>query len=191
MLIGGRRAPVVGAVSHGPDDDRSDRRAGRRGRRRSDTCGAAAATTRSVSMMSRASRRQFHTRCFARLAAAFRGSTGIANNRREEHGNRQGRRSSRALLGVSDKTGLVDLARALEPSRRRDCSRPAAPRPRSKRAASGQGGRGLHRLSRDSRRPRQDAASENPRRNPRATRRSVASAADGASTASSRSTWSW
>ena len=80
-------------------------------------------------------------------------------------------RVARALLSVSDKTGLVDFARGLARSASR-CCRPAAPRRRSRDAGLARHrDRRLHRLSRDARRPRQDAASEGARRHPRAPRR--------------------
>ena len=78
----------------------------------------------------------------------------------------------RALLSVSDKTGLVDLARGLaEPRRRADLHRrhpQGAGRRRSGRARHCRGDR----LSRDARRPGQDAAPARPRRHPRRPRQS-------------------
>ena len=65
---------------------------------------------------------------------------------------------TRALISVSDKTGVVEFARDAARGRRRAAvdrrHRPAAGR---RRPAGDRGGR-LHRLPRDARRPRQDAA---------------------------------
>ena len=78
----------------------------------------------------------------------------------------------RALLS---RLGQARPRRFREAARRRSASRscpPAAPRVRSPRRASPVTDVGrLHRLSRDARRPREDAASEGARRHPRAPRR--------------------
>ena len=71
----------------------------------------------------------------------------------------------RALLSVSDKTGLIELARALCSARRRDRCPPAAPR--GLLAAQGIPVTEVaqpHRLPRNHGRARQDAAPEDPRR---------------------------
>ena len=70
----------------------------------------------------------------------------------------------RALLGVSDKAGLVDFARALQRHGVEIISTGGTKAALEKGGVRGQGGRRIHRLSRDARRTREDAASKNPRR---------------------------
>ena len=83
-------------------------------------------------------------------------------------------RIQRAILSVTDKTGLVDFARKLSSSRRRTHlhrrhrQTPARLRHRSERHLR------PHRLPRNARRPRQDAASQSSRRHPASPRRSRA-----------------
>ena len=77
----------------------------------------------------------------------------------------------RALLSVSDKTGLVEFAAALaRPRLRAGLDRRHGPRARRRRPARDRR-LGRHRLSRDAGRPREDAAPRRPRRHPRAPRR--------------------
>ena len=93
----------------------------------------------------------------------------------------------RALISVSDKTGLVELAPRARRARRRD--------PLDRRHGQGpEGGRRrrhrhrrAHRLSRDDGRPRQDAASQGARRPARHPRQRRAHAARPRRTASRRS----
>ena len=95
----------------------------------------------------------------------------------------------RALLSVSDKQGLVELARGPRRTRASNCW-PAAvrvrrwsPRPRSDR------GRRLHRPARGARRPGQDAPSQDPRRHPRPPRRPRRPGHAGSTGVPDRSTW--
>ena len=96
-----------------------------------------------------------------------------------------------ALLSVSDKTGIVEFARALHALRRAAAvhrrHRAAAGRSRPARHRSGRG----HRLPRDARRPRQDAAPAHPRRPAGAARPARAHGGAATSTASARSTCWW
>ena len=63
-----------------------------------------------------------------------------------------------ALVSVSDKRGVDELARGLCRATASRSSRPAARRARCARPAPGHRGRGLHRRARDPRRPGQDPA---------------------------------
>ena len=76
----------------------------------------------------------------------------------------------RALLSVSDKTGLVELARALAARRVELLCTGGTAAPARRGAASRSLRCRLHRLSRDHGRPRQDAAPAHPRRPAGATR---------------------
>ena len=74
----------------------------------------------------------------------------------------------RALLSVSDKTGLIELRARAARSATSNCSPPAAPRGCWRDAGMPvREVSELHRLPRDHGRPRQDAASEDPRRTAR------------------------
>ena len=78
--------------------------------------------------------------------------------------------SMRALLSVSDKTGLVEFARGLRRARRRP-GRHQQHRPRARRSGHrGAVGRRHHRLPGDARRARPDAAPGDPRGHPRPSR---------------------
>ena len=80
----------------------------------------------------------------------------------------------RALLSVYDKTGLVDLARALHELGRR-ARVVGRDRDGDRRGRDpGHDGRRRHRLARDARRPGEDAAPEDPRRPARRSRQGVA-----------------
>ena len=87
------------------------------------------------------------------------------------------------LISVSDKTGLVEFARAL-PSAASSSSRPAAPQGARRRRAAGARRVRAHRLSRDDGRPRQDAAPEGARRPARDPRQPGARGRHAARTAS-------
>ena len=99
--------------------------------------------------------------------------------------------SQQALLSVSDKTGIVELARGARRARRR------ADLHRRHREAAAEGRHRGHRgvgatpAFRDARRPGEDAAPEDPRRPARAPRRSGAPGGDRRAPASRRSTWWW
>ena len=116
-----------------------------------------------------------------------RGSRGRVPRDRGVRGGGRCARITRALVSVSDKRGLEELARVLTQRRRRD---PLDRRDGARARGLGHSGHAverLHRLARDPRRPREDAAPEDPRRHSRRPRRPAPSRADGASTASARS----
>ena len=101
------------------------------------------------------------------------------------------RRITRALLSVSDKTGLVDFAKRAGRLRRRA----GLDRRHRQGAEGGRAGghrrRRADRLSRNDGRPRQDAAPEGARRPAGDPRQQGARRRDGSSTASSRSICWW
>ena len=91
----------------------------------------------------------------------------------------QGVKVARALISVSDKTGVVEFARALAAPRRSRSSPPAAPPSCcAKDGIAVTEVSELHRLPRDARRPGQDPAPEGPRRHPRPARRPRAHGGD-------------
>ena len=79
-----------------------------------------------------------------------------------------------ALISVSDKTGVVELARELARARRQAALDRRHREAARRRRPAGDRGRRAHRLSGDARRPRQDAAPDDPRRPARAPRRARA-----------------
>ncbi len=77
----------------------------------------------------------------------------------------------RALISVSDKTGIVEFARALAQLGVEMLSTGGTHKLLAESGIAGARGVGLHRLPGDDGRPRQDAAPEGARRHPRAARR--------------------
>ena len=96
----------------------------------------------------------------------------------------------RALLSVSDKRGLIDLARALAGGRDASPGQRRHPRGARRGGAGGHRDLGVHGPARDPRRPGQDAPSQAPRRHPRPPRRRRGPAPRSRRRASSPSTWS-
>jgi hypothetical protein len=72
----------------------------------------------------------------------------------------------RALLSVSDKTGLIDFARALAAQGVELLSTGGTAKAIKRRRPAGEGRVRVHRLPGDAGRPRQDPASQGPRRHP-------------------------
>ena len=96
-----------------------------------------------------------------------------------------------ALISVSDKTGVVELARELAALGVKLLSTGGTAKLLADAGLAGDRGRRAHRLSGDARRPRQDAAPDDPRRPARAPRQRRAHGGARARTASRRSTcWS-
>ena len=94
----------------------------------------------------------------------------------------------RALLSVSDKTGIVDLGRGLAARGFELVSTGGTARALTDAGLAGHQRLRRHRLSRDDGRPRQDAAPDDARRHPRAARSSRRSRGRRARTASASST---
>ena len=94
----------------------------------------------------------------------------------------------RALLSVSDKSGIVELARALAAAGVQIISTGGTAKLLEKEGVKVTEVSALHRLRRDARRPGEDAASEDPRRAARAARRRRRTSPRSAPPASSRST---
>ena len=95
----------------------------------------------------------------------------------------------RALISVSDKTGLVPFAQALAAQRRGDPVHRRLGQGAARGRRAGEGGVGAHRLSGDPGRPGEDAGAADPWRHPGPARQRRACGADGGSTASRRSIW--